>query len=179
VYTLPLPESEEHCVRIQNFELPDLITTAIRVFEAIAEIKGRTPVIMYDPIYFEHGEYGDTGSLIDSDWYQSAIRAGTAKPTPFKAIRAAMQGGPPAGYGAGAGYDEGYGYEESYGYETAGAGYDDGYGYDAYGYEDPNAGYGEEYYAPPPPRPLGAPPTAAQHHSVYEEVKQEMEVAAE
>ena len=87
VYTLPLPSSEEHCVRIQNFEADDLVRTAVKVFESIAEIKGKTPIIMYDPIYFEHGEYGDTGSYIDTEWYQEALRSGVAKPTSFKQIR--------------------------------------------------------------------------------------------
>jgi len=170
VYTLALPQSEEHCVRIQNFEASDLVTTAVRVFEAIAEIKGKNPITMYDPIFFEHGEYGDTGSYVDTEWYQEALRAGIAKPTPFKEVKATQQHAPPPdhsydhgyhGYEGGyeeAGY-EGYGYEDPYaatGYEDPYAtGYDAGYGAGGYG-EDPY-GYGAEYdesygyYAPPPP----------------------------
>lgn len=134
VYTLALPKSEEHCVRIQNFERADLVTTAIRVFEAIAEIKGKNPILMYEPICFEFGEYGDTGSYIDSDWYRQALRSGVAKPTSFKDMRASGHGGgqapyedPYAEYGDPYGYEEGYegGYEEEY--------------------------YDDSYYAPPPP----------------------------
>ena len=142
VYTLPLPLSEEYCVRIQNFEAPDLISTAVKVFESIADIKGKNPIIMYDPIYFEHGEYGDTGSYIDTEWYQEAIRSGVAQPTPFKSIQKV--------HGHGAGYGAAYAYEEAYDY-----GYDEyGYGYGGYeSYDDP---YYYDY-AYPPTRARGGP----------------------
>ena len=142
VYTLPLPNSDEHCVRIQNFEAEDLIATAVLVFQAIAEIKGKQPITMYDPIYFEHGEYGDTGSYIDTEWYQEALRSGIAKPTPYKQIRSA---GPPAHEEAyGGGYQEGYD-----DYSSAGYGYDGAAGEEEYGYE-------ESYYAAPAPRARGS-----------------------
>ena len=149
VYTLPLPYSDEHVVRIQNFEQPDLIITAVKVFESIAEIKGKSPIVMYDPVFFEHGEFGDTGSYIDTDWYQAAIKAGTAKPTPFKAVKAALRQQNYGGsYNHGPGYDaQGYGYEEDYEDPYA---YGDGYDSYDYDYEDP-------YYAPPPPRSRPAP----------------------
>merc|ERR1740124_626609 len=151
VYTLPMPGSEEHCVRIQNFEAPDLITTAVKVFESIADIKGKNPIIMYDPIYFEHGEYGDTGSYIDTEWYQEALRSGVAKPTPYKQIRGSSRAAhtaPAASHGHAA-YT---GYEEEYDY---GHGYDEGYGYaayeESYGYEE-EYGY-DDYYSYPPQAP--------------------------
>lgn len=149
VYTLAMPLSEEHCVRIQNFEAPDLIATAVKVFESIADIKGKNPIVMYDPIYFEHGEHGDTGSYIDTEWYQEALRSGVAKPTPYKQIRGAARTGMAAGHAA-------YAYEEPYD-ESGGYGYDEGYGYGAYdegyGYEE-DYGYDEYYsYAPPAPAP--------------------------
>merc|ERR1719326_900182 len=131
VYTQPMPRSEEHCVRIQNFEEADLITTAVKVFESIADIKGKNPITMYDPIFFEHGEYGDTGSYIDTEWYQEALRSGVAKPTPYKQIRAAARSAytDHASHAAYTGYEEEY----DYGYEQA----DYGYGYDeSYGYEE-------------------------------------------
>lgn len=128
VYTLPLPMSEEYCVRIQNFEPTDLVNTAVMVFETIADIKGKNPITMYDPIYFEHGEYGDTGSYIDTEWYQEALRAGVAKPTPYKAVR--------HGY---------HSYSGDYGYDGYGYGYSEGGGY---GYEGQ---YYDHYdYTPPP-----------------------------
>ncbi|XP_063694371.1 heterogeneous nuclear ribonucleoprotein K homolog [Bolinopsis microptera] len=150
VYTLPMPGSEEHCVRIQNFEAPDLIATAVKVFESIADIKGKNPIIMYDPIYFEHGEYGDTGSYIDTEWYQEALRSGVAKPTPFKQIRGSSRAAhtaPAAPHAAYTGYEEEY--EYGYEHEGYGYGYDEGYGYaeEEYGYEDYYA------YAPPAPAP--------------------------
>ena len=147
VYTLPLPLSEEYCVRIQNFELPDLITTAVRVFESIAEIKGKNPITMYDPIYFEHGEYGDTGSYIDTEWYQEAIKSGVAQPIAFKTAKSVTGRGGPS-YGAGYAYEEAYQYDDYSEY-----GYDDyGYGYGGYEeYEDP---YYYDY-APPAPRARG------------------------
>ena len=142
VYTLPLPLSEEYCVRIQNFEAPDLIKTAVRVFESIAEIKGKNPIIMYDPVYFEHGEYGDTGSYIDTEWYQEALRSGAAQPTSYKSIS--------KNSGGGQSYAAPYQHEEPYkgGYGDYGYGYEDRY-YE--GYEDPYF-YDYSYsYAPPPP----------------------------
>ena len=139
VYTLPLPLSEEYCVRIQNFEAPDLVNTAVKVFESIADIKGKNPIIMYDPIFFNHGEHGDTGSYIDTEWYQEALRSGAAQPTPYKAIRS-FQGRYPGYHGQR--YEEAYNYEYDYGYED----YYPGYGYgddlrDGYGYE-----FGDPYY---------------------------------
>ena len=153
VYTLPLPLSEEYCVRIQNFEGPDLVNTAVKIFESIADIKGKNPIIMYDPIFFNHGEYGDTGSYIDTEWYQEALRSGAAQPTPYKAIRSVTQ----SRYPAHPAYEEAHNYE--YGYEEYVPGYG-GYGED-YGYEcgDP---YYYDYYEYPPPVPRGgrsrAPP---------------------
>lgn len=148
VYTLAMPGSEEHCVRIQNFEAPDLITTAVKVFESIADIKGKNPIIMYDPIYFLHGHYGDTGSYIDTEWYQEALRSGVAKPTPYKQIRGAAR---PAHTAPAPSHADYTGYEEEYDY-----GYDEGYGYaydEGYGYEE-DYGYEEYYsYAPPAPAP--------------------------
>lgn len=156
VYTLPMPLSEEHCVRIQNFEAPDLIATAVKVFESIADIKGKSPIIMYDPIFFNHGDYGDTGSYIDTEWYQEALRSGVAKPTPFKQLRGGSREAHTA-HTAYSGYEEeyDYGYDESYGYA-----YDENYGYEGYeGYEEEysagyDAGYDDYYsYAPPAPAP--------------------------
>ena len=145
VYTLPMPGSDEHCVRIQNFEENDLIHTAFRVFEAIADIKGKSPVTMYDPIYFEQGEYGDTGSYVDTDWYQSALRSGVAKPTTFRDIRGAERG---RGRGAAraAPYEDPY--AEEIGYGKHGAGYKEAY--------EPDYGYDESYYTPAP-RARGPP----------------------
>merc|ERR1719312_1206560 len=110
---------------------------------------------MYDPIWFEHGEYGDTGSYIDTEWYQEALRSGVAKPTPFKHMRSAMMSAPshtaPApNQAAYAAYEEeyDYSYDEGYGYASA---YDENYGYE----EDyTQAGYEDYYsYAPPEPAP--------------------------
>jgi hypothetical protein len=155
VYTLPLPMSEEYCVRIQNFEASDLVKTAVKIFASIADIKGKNPIIMYDPIFFNQGDYGDTGSYIDTEWYQEALRSGVAQPTSFKAARSASQGRYPA-------YPE---YEEAYNYDYGYEEYVPGYGYgeefmEGYGYEygDP---YYYDYYEYPPPVPRGrgrAPP---------------------
>lgn len=152
VYTLPMPNSDEHCVRIQNFEAPDLVSTAVKVFESIADIKGKNPILMYDPIWFEHGEYGDTGSYIDTEWYQEALRSGVAKPTPYKHMRGAARAShahaaPVATHTAYAAYEEEYDYSYDEGYS---------YGYDeSYGYEEDytQAGYEDYYYAPPEPAP--------------------------
>ena len=160
VYTLPMPESEEHCVRIQNFEEGDLVATAVKVFEAIADIKGKTPITMYDPIYFEHGEYGDTGSYIDTEWYQDALRSRVAKPTTFRDLRggAPPRGGAPRGRGGaprgrGAAHVDPYA-EDPYaeGPYAEEAAYDEsGYGYEAeYGNE-------ESFYPAPRARGRGAP----------------------
>merc|ERR1719440_253508 len=138
VYTLPMPLSEEHCVRIQNFESADLITTAAKVFEAIAEIKGKNPITMYDPIWFEHGEHGDTGSYIDTKWYQQALRSGQAQPVTFKQLRNSGRGGHQAEY------EEPYpAHDESYGAHE-----------DPYGYEET---YEAESFYPPAPRARGPP----------------------
>lgn len=160
VYTLPLPMSEEYCVRIQNFEASDLVKTAVRIFTSIADIKGKNPIIMYDPIYFNQGEYGDTGSYIDTEWYQEALRSGVAQPTSYKAARSVSQGRYP-GYPMHAeaysyGYGEfvpGYGYGEEY-MET------EGYGCE---YVDP---YYYDYYEYPPHIPRGrAPHRGRAYHS--------------
>lgn len=82
VYTLPLPKSEESVIRIQNFELADLIATILKVFEITEEYRCERPIVFYDPIWFEKGTFGDTGSYIDSDWYHGIIRSGQAPPPP-------------------------------------------------------------------------------------------------
>ena len=151
VYTLPLPQSEEYCVRIQNFEAADLIKTAVLVFESIADIKGKNPIIMYDPIYFEHGEFGDTGSYVDTEWYQEALRSGVAQPTSFKTVRQIRGRG---GRGSFAPQPSHYQYDEAYdsGYGDYGYGYEEAY-YE--GYEDPYY-YDYSYdYSAPPMRPRG------------------------
>jgi len=141
VYTLAMPESEEHCVRIQNFEAEDLVTTAIKIFEAIAEIKGKSPIIMYDPLWFEYGTYGDTGSYIDTDWYQDALRSGAAKPITFRELRGSLQRQPPR-------QPE---YEEPY---------EEPYAPHGDSYEDPfGQVYEEEESFYPPPAPRGHGPT--------------------
>lgn len=146
VYTLPLPLSEEYCVRIQNFEALDLVTTAVKIFKSIADIKGKNPIIMYDPIFFNHGDYGDTGSYIDTEWYQEALRSGAAQPTPYKALRSGQYPAYPA-------YEDTYeyGYDEYHGY-----GYGDQDYYEGFGYECGDRYY-YDYYDYPPPVPRGGP----------------------
>lgn len=134
VYTNPLPNSEEHVVRIQNFEAPDLVTTAVRVFEAIAETKGKAPITMYDPQYWAPGDYGDTGSYIDSDMYQAQLRAAggvyTKTSGGYGGGMYAKQGGPGGGY-----YEQPQQYDEYSGYDQS-----QNYGYEYHGgYEEPAA----------------------------------------
>jgi len=161
VYTNPLPNSEEHVVRIQNFEAPDLVMTAVRVFESIAETKGKAPITMYDPQYWAPGDYGDTGSYIDSDMYQAQLRAAGGVYTKTS-----------GGYGGGM-YTKGSGGggQQSYGGGQQGYGGQGGYyeqqPYDEYSGYDQSQNYGYEYHggyeepAPAPPmraRGRGGPP---------------------
>ena len=116
---------------------------------------------MYDPIFFNYGLYGDTGSYIDTEWYQEALRSGAAQPTPYKAVRSASQGR----YLAYPSYDEAFydhGYEEYVPGYGPGEDFMQGYGFE---YGDP---YYYDYYEHPPPVPRGrgrAPPGGRAYHS--------------
>ena len=46
---MPLPNSDEHVVKLQNFELDMLVQSAVSVFRSISETKGKQHVTFYDP----------------------------------------------------------------------------------------------------------------------------------
>jgi len=180
VYTLPLPKSEEVVVRIQNFEESKLIEAVCLVIDHALTIKEDKPIIFYDPIWFPQGEFGDTGSYIDTWWYQDAIKAGTVSLTPYKGKGGGSYN--KGGYNNQGGFDQqgfdqqgGFDQWGGNGYDYSQGGYDQGYGqggYDQSGYDqsyDPNyggygGGYGGDYgadgyqqqAAPAAPRGRGA-----------------------
>lgn len=172
VYTLPLPMSEETVIRMQNFELEDMISTVLRVVEAVAPNKSERPIIFYDPIWFNQGDFGDTGSYVDTFWFQDAISSGQLKLTPYSGRK--NHQGPNLGqssygeWGDNGGYDGGYGAGAG-GYEDYGDSYGPGRGYDASYYPEQGygGGYGEDYgnydhlyedssYSTPPKRGRGS-----------------------
>jgi len=166
-YTVPLPYSEERLVRIQNFEDADLCKTAMQVWESIFKFKNEQPVILYEPIYFEQCAFDNTGSYIDTQYYQEAIASGTLGDSQYsgkskgrggRGGRGSFRGGapkpfqqrnapteyPPANGGYGQESYGGYG-QESYG----------GYGQESYG------GYGQESYGSYEQDPSAYDPYAA------------------
>ena len=84
IYTLPLPMSEETCIRLLNANLENLVKTCLEISKALSTTKSNVPVVMYDPIWFEQGFFGDTGSFIDSARYQEAIKSGSIKMKPYR-----------------------------------------------------------------------------------------------
>jgi len=158
VYTLPLPQSGEVVVRLQNFDNDKLIEAVCMVIDQTLPLKEETPIVFYDPICFNMRDYGDTGSYIDTWWYQDAIKAGTINLTPYSKGTCMYNWGQYGTIGQQGGYDQQYnqgygqggydqsGYEQGYdqwgGTDYSQGGYDQGQaGYDQSAY-DPNAGYG-------------------------------------
>jgi len=150
VYTVPLPKSEEVVVRIQNFEDAKLIEAVCLVIDHALTIKEDKPIVFYDPIWFPQTEFGDTGSYIDTWWYQDAIKTGTISLTPYKGKGAGSynRGGfQQGGYGQQGEYEQQGGYDQwgGNGYDYTQGGYEQEYGqqggYDQSAY-DPNGGYG-------------------------------------
>jgi len=84
IYTIQMPESEETCVRIQNWSIRDLVETVVRCCQAVEKNKNHKLVKLYDPFWFEQCAYGDTGSYMDTFYYQACIKAGEMKMTPFQ-----------------------------------------------------------------------------------------------
>jgi len=179
VYTLPLPLSGEVVIRIQNFDEEKLIDAVCQVIEQAQPLKEDSPIVFYDPIWFETCAFGDTGSYIDTWWYQDAIKAGTITLTPYSKGVCMYNAGQQGGFEQQGGYQGGYeqqGYDQSYdqwggnGYDYSQGGYDQGQqgGYDQSAY-DPNAGgygsygggyggdYGSEGYQQPAAPARGGP----------------------
>jgi len=127
VYTLSLPHSNETVVRMQNFELEDLVKTVVQVVEQVAPNKSKQPISFYDPIAFWQGEHGDTGSYVDAVWFQQEIKAGRAGLTPFG--KQQNTGYPGGAYGGGAyGAQQGGYVAQQGGYAAQEGGYGPGYG---------------------------------------------------
>lgn len=99
-YTVPLPYSEERLVRIQNFEEHDLCRTAMMIWESFNPFKNEHPVVLYEPIYFEQCAFDNTGSYIDTQYYQDAIASGALGHTEYSGkksqggARGGSRGGP-------------------------------------------------------------------------------------
>jgi len=174
-YSVPLPLSEERLVRIQNFEESDLCRTAMMIFDSFNPFKSEQPVVLYEPIYFEQCAFDNTGSYIDTQYYQDAIASGVLGVTQYSgkrtrggggfrggprgAPRGGFRGGPRPPFQAnpaamGYGQAEAYG-QESYGEDPYTDPYADPYvdpyamqgGYaEAGGYSEAGA-YGEDPYS--------------------------------
>ena len=59
-YKESLPHSQERLVRIQHFEADALCITAMKIWKSIAPFKKQQPLVLYEPIWFEPGTYGNT-----------------------------------------------------------------------------------------------------------------------
>jgi len=82
-YQIPLPCSEESVIRIQNFHLDELVETALRIWDEISDNKVTKGYYHYDPIIFPPQAFGNTGSFVDTYFYQSEIAAGRLIDTPY------------------------------------------------------------------------------------------------
>jgi len=152
-YTDELPNSNEVIVRMQNFEMNDLVSTVQKVAEVIGQHKGDNPIKFYEPIYFEQCQYGNTGSYVDTDYYQEAIRSGQIiSPYSGKKRRTEVQGSQQ--WGAGAYQAQEWGADSSQwnsGYDEWGSAYQTDGGEwasnNAYGEWDSSYTYGNGYAA--------------------------------
>jgi len=66
VHNDPLPNSEEHIVKVINADLENAVRAVVRIYESIQETKGLQHVTFYDPQIWSRGEYGDTGSYLET-----------------------------------------------------------------------------------------------------------------
>ena len=66
VHNDPLPNSDEHVVKVINQDIGGCVEAVYHVFQSIAESKGQEHVTFYDPQVWEKGEHGDTGSFQES-----------------------------------------------------------------------------------------------------------------
>jgi len=102
VYTDPLPGSGEHVVGLRNEDKEQLIAAALKVYELIQEIKGKSNVLLYEPHIWTPGDFGNTGSYHDDSR---------------------------GGFGNQGGYNQGGGYNnQGGGYNQGGGGYNQGGG---------------------------------------------------
>ena len=66
VHNDPLPNSEEHVVKVINTDLQGCVEAVVRVCASITETKGKQHVTFYDPQVWQKGSYGDTGSWLET-----------------------------------------------------------------------------------------------------------------
>merc|ERR1719473_442168 len=111
-----LPNSEETVVKVQNVELDKLVETVMKVIEAFKENKGKQPICYYDPLWFQPGSFGETGSFMET---MASVNSGQMAYGGYG--EDAQWGYAAGGYGS-TGYDNGY-YDQSYG-QAQGWGYE-------------------------------------------------------
>jgi len=118
-YQVSLPLSEETVMRIQNFLLKDLVEAAMRVWALAEPQKDAEPIMPYVPISFEQCEYDNTGSFVDTFFYEDAIAAGKmsqlSKPAKPPAKKPAIQQSTPIN---GNQYEEEYDQWDMFGYDV-------------------------------------------------------------
>merc|ERR1719494_154742 len=69
------------------------------IWESFNPFKNEHPVVLYEPIYFEQCAFDNTGSYIDTQYYQDAIASGALGHTEYSGKKS--QGGARGGFRGG------------------------------------------------------------------------------
>merc|ERR1712048_1243410 len=73
---LPLPHSDEVCVKVLHENLEGMKRAIMKITALVNERKSQQAICRYNPMVFENGEYGNTGSWQDTNWYRTEIKEG-------------------------------------------------------------------------------------------------------
>ena len=112
VHNDPLPNSEEHVVKVINTDLQGCVEAVVRVCSSITETKGKQHVTFYDPQIWQKGTYGDTGSWLETANDYGGGR-GRGRGRGGRGGFYNNRGGGGGGYGGGNGGNSGY-YNQQY-----------------------------------------------------------------
>lgn len=73
VHKDPLPHSTEYIVKVTNRDVSSLALSAYRIYRSIQTIKSISHVTMFNPVEWQPGEFGDTGSYTEELKFRETI----------------------------------------------------------------------------------------------------------